>query len=371
MGRKIRLQQPLRKKKKKRPSKRKPGAPPGSLVFVGEKHASDQTIEIIDFQGAELKEMEVDNVTKCFPFKEKESVTWINVTGLHEVNAIGELGKGFGLHPLLIEDILNTGHRPKFEDQQDYIFLTLKMLTLEPDSEDTTPPAIRMEQVSLVIGRNFVLSFQEREGDVFDPIRQRIRNQKGLIRKSGMDYLGYTLIDAIVDHYILVAEELEYRTEQLEEWILQGYSLDSPEPIQNLKKDSMEVRKAVLPLREAMRSLLNADSPLISPQNSKYFRDVFDHLLSLISSIETQREMNTSLMDIHMSMQSNRMNAIMKVLTVIASIFIPLTFIAGIYGMNFENMPELQWQYGYPAALGAMALVGVGMAVFFRWNKWM
>ena len=346
--------------------KEKVGLPPGTLVHIGERKAEEVKISIIDYDQKNFQEKEVEKIEECFPFKDKQTVTWINIDGLQEVGIVEKVGAHFGIHPLVMEDILHTGQRPKGEDLGDYLFIVLKMI-YHDEGEDE----IMGEQISLILGQNYVISFQEREGDIFNPIRERIRNGKGRIRKAGADYLAYSLVDAIVDHYFVILEELGGKIESLEEELVTNPTPEILQMIHKLKSTLIFLRKSVWPLREVINSLERGESPLITEPTGIYLRDVYDHTIQVIDTIETFRDMVSGMLDIYLSSVSNRMNEVMKVLTIIATIFIPLTFIAGIYGMNFKFMPELEWHWGYPMVLIVMFLIVAFMGVYFRRKKWL
>ena len=341
------------------------GNMPGELVYIGEKRADEVKISFIDYDQNNLQERESVNVDEILTFKNTPSVSWINIDGLHELEIIEKIGSNFGMHPLTLEDIVNTGQRPKYEDFEGYIFVVLKMIMFDDEKN-----AVISEQVSLILGANFVISFQERKGDVFDSVRERIRNAKGRIRKMGADYLAYSLLDAVVDNYFSVLEKLGDKIEDLEEELISNPMPRTLQAIHNLKRDTIFLRKAVWPLREVVGSLDRAECKLIKKSTSIFLRDLYDHTIQTIDTIETFRDMVSGILDIYMSSVSNRMNEIMKVLTIFAAIFIPLTFMAGIYGMNFEFMPELKWKYGYFVLLGLMAIVGFGLLYYFRRKKW-
>ncbi len=345
---------------------RKTGLPPGSLIHIGERKTEHTKITIFDYDEKNFEEKEVKTVEECFSFKDKATVTWINVDGVHDSEVISKIGGHFGIHPLILEDIMNTAQRPKLEDMCDYIFIVLRMLNYEGKKK-----AVLSEQISLIVGPNFVISFQEREGDVFDPVRERIRTGKGRLRKMGPDYLAYVLIDAIVDNYFLILEKLGEQVEFLEEEIVSNPGRKTIQALHALKREMIYLRKSVWPLREVISGLERSGSSLIKESTDIFLRDVYDHTIQVIDTIETYRDMLSGMLDIYLSSVSNRMNEIMKVLTIIATIFIPLTFIVGIYGMNFEYMPELRWRWGYFAVLGLMVAVGVFMVLFFRKKRWL
>jgi magnesium transporter len=345
---------------------RKAGLPPGTLVHIGEQKAEEVRIAVIDYDEARFQEKEIKMVEECFLFKDRPTVTWINVDGIHEVEVLELLGECFGLHPLVLEDILNTDQRPKMEDFSDYIFIVLKTFSYNDQSDELEP-----EQISLILGPSFVLSFQERTGDVFNPIRERIRNGKGRIRRMGADYLAYCLLDSIVDHYFVVLEQVGEEVEFLEEELVTNPTPETLQTIHNLKRDMIFLRKSVWPLREVIGALERGELSLIRESTGIYLRDVYDHTIQVVDTIETFRDMISGMLDIYLSSVSNRMNEVMKVLTIIATIFIPLTLIAGIYGMNFQYMPELGWRWGYPVVWLVMLVIGVLMLVYFRRKKWL
>lgn len=342
------------------------GLPPGTLVHIGETKAEPVRVTVIDFDAERLHERVVDRIEECFPFRERPTTTWINVDGVHDVAIIERLGSCYGIHPIVLEDIVNTLDRPKILDFGDYLFVSLKMLYFEPPRAE-----VKVEQVSLVVGSNFVISFQEDPGDVFDGVRERIRTGKERIRKSGADYLAYSLIDAIVDGYFVVFERLGDRIEEVQERLVGNPSAENLQQIHALKREMIELRRAVWPLREIVAALERSDSPLIARETSVFFRNVYGHTVEIIETVETFRDLISGMMDLHLSSLSMKLNEVMKVLTIIATIFIPLTFIVGIYGMNFRHMPELDWRYGYPAVMLVVAAVGVSMLVWFRRKKWL
>ena len=349
----------------KRRSK-KSGLPPGTLVHIGEKKAETSKITIMDYDETHSQEKEIKKIEECFIFKDKPTVTWMNVDGLHQVEILEKLGECYGLHPLVLEDILNTDQRPKMEDYGEYIYIVLKALDYNDKSNE-----IGTEQISLILGSNFVFSFQEREGDTFDPIRERIRNGKGRIRSMGADYLAYALVDSIVDNYFIILEKLGEKIEFLEDKLVSHPTPETLQTIHHLRREMIFLRKAVWPLREVINSLERGESSLVKESTRLYLRDVYDHTIQTIDTIETYRDMVSGMLDIYLSSVSNRLNSVMKVLTIIATIFMPLTFLAGVYGMNFKYMPELEWRWGYPFIWLIMAGIGVLMLIFFRKKKWL
>ncbi len=336
-------------------------------MHIGEGKSGPPRITVIDYDETHFEEREVQSAEECFPFREKPTVTWINVDGVHQIEIIEQLGHCFGLHPLVMEDILNTDQRPKMEVYGDYLYIVLKMLY-----GGGSERPVEGEQVSLILGTNFVISFQEqKEGDVFNPIRERLRTGKGLIRKMGPDYLVYSLIDTVVDHYFLILERLGDKMELLEEELITQPDRRTLQKIQTFRNEIAFVRRVVWPLREVVNSLGRRESPLIKETTEIYLRDVYDHTIQVMDSIETYREALSGMLDIYLSSLSHRLNSVMKVLTIIATIFMPLTFIAGIYGMNFEYMPELKWRWGYPFIWLVIVLIGVSMLLYFKKKKWL
>lgn len=346
-------------------SHKKIGVSPGSAVFVGSKKTENVRISVIDYDEAGCREIEFDRPEDCFSCKVSPSVSWINIDGLHETEIIETFGKEYGLHPLVVEDILNTHQRPKIEIFDDYIFVSIKMLSMDKQNR------VSSEQVSLIMGEKFVLSFQEKEGDVFDSLRKRIREGKGRIRKQGADYLLYAILDVIVDNYFLILENFGDRVEAFDEELMREPRSSTLKEIYNMKREILYLRKSVWPLREAVSNLERSESELIEQKTIPFLRDLYDHTIQIIDAVETNRDLLSGMLDLYLSSVSNKMNEVMKVLTIIATIFIPLTFIAGIYGMNFEYMPELGWRYAYFVVWILMVLVGAAMLVFFRRKKWL
>jgi magnesium transporter len=350
----------------RRKSKQKAGLIPGTLVYTGEKKIDKIRIRIIDYDETQLEEKEVEKVEECFPFKDKPTITWINIDGLHDLEVIEKIGKQFGLHPLVLEDIVNTGQRPKLEDFENHVFVVLKMLYYDQEKGE-----LEAEQISLIFGQNFVISFQERVGDIFEPLRERIRKGKGRVRKAGSDYLAYALIDSIVDHYFVILEQLGEKIEDAEKELAVNPTLETLQTIRTFKKEMIFLRKSIWPLREVVNSLERGESSLVDESTLIYLRDVYDHTIQIIDTVESYRDMLSGMLDVYLSSISNKMNEVMKVLTIFAAIFIPLTFIAGIYGMNFGFMPELGWRWGYFGILLVMAIVAVALIVYFKRKRWL
>jgi magnesium transporter len=342
------------------------GFVPGAPVHIGDRKDQKVKITLIDYNEKELQEREISAIEECFSFKDKPSVTWINIDGIHDVSIIEKIGQGFNLHPLILEDILNTEQRPKMVDFGDYLFIILKMLYNEPEEDE-----IKAEHISLILGSNFVISFQETEGDVFDNVRERIRNAKGRVRKMGPDYLAYALIDAIVDHYFVILEELGEEIEVMEDELIKDPCPKNLQLVHYLKSNTIFLRKSVWPLREVVSGLERSGSALIKKPTLVFLRNLYDHTIQVIDTIETYRDIISSMVDIYLSSLNYRLNEVMKVLTVIATIFMPLTFITGIYGMNFKYLPELNWRWGYLWFWSFIVIVALLMILHFRRRKWL
>jgi magnesium transporter len=346
---------------------KKTGLPPGTLVHIGEKKSEKVRITIFEYSEELFQQREIEYIDEYLPPQDAAVTTWVNIDGLHRLDIIEKTGKLFNLHPLTLEDIVNTGQFPKIEDYEDYLFIVLKMLYFNETSNE-----IEVEQVSMCVGSNFVVSFQEEiKRDVFDSVRARIKNGKGRMRKMGADYLTYILIDAVIDSYFLILEKLGEKIEDLEEKVVNEPKEQVLHEIHRFKREMIFLRKSVWPLREVVSSLERGGSKLIHESMHIYLRDVYDHTIRIIETIETFRDILSGLLDIYLSSISNRINAVMKVLTIIATIFMPLTFMAGVYGMNFKYMPELEWRLGYPLIMLVMAFIGISMLLYFRRKKWL
>jgi magnesium transporter len=349
-----------------RHSHKKYGLPPGTPVFTGRKKTEQLHVSIMDFDPYRLEEAQSHDISSCFPYRDTSGPSWITITGLHDTEKIDALCRHFGIHPLVSEDILNIHQRPKVEVFDDYIFITLKILDFEKDTSH-----IGIDQVSLILGNGYVLMFQEQQESLFDPLRIRIRESKGRVRRMKSDYLLYTILDIIVDHYFVNLEQINGHIESIEQKLMTDPAPETLNEIYRLKREVLFLRKSVWPLRESVSRLEKSDSPLMSESTAPYLRDLYDHTIQAIDSIETSRDLLSGMLDLYLSSVSNRMNQVMKMLTIIATIFIPLTFIVGIYGMNFENMPELEWHYAYFVVLGFMFAIAVGMLAWFRRKGWM
>jgi len=344
----------------------KAGLPPGALVYVGKRFHDTTKISVLDYDEKGFTERQVHSIDECRPFKDSPSMTWIDIAGIHDVSVLEELGTLFGLHPLIMEDILNTDQRPKIEDSGDYIYVVLRSFNGASRIAEGTS-----EQISIVLGPRFVISLREREGKLLEPIQERIRSGKGRIRKLGADYLAHAIIDAVVDNFFIILERIGEDIETIEELLVSDPTNETLHKIQRLKKEMILMRKSVWPLREVISSLERSESALIQDSTNIYFKDIYDHTIQVIDSTETYREILSGMLDIYLSSISNRMNQVMKILTIIATIFMPLTFLAGIYGMNFEYMPELKWRFGYALVWVIFLTTAIVMIIYFRRKKWM
>jgi magnesium transporter len=347
---------------------KKSGSPPGTLVHIGEQRSDRIRITLLQYNESEVHEEELESLEsleKLSPSSGEEGVSWMNIEGVHHLETIERMGKFYGIHPLTLEDIVNTEQRPKIEEYEDYLFIVMKNFDYDDHNCE-----LMMGQISLILKGKWVISFEENDGAVFNTLKDRIRAGKGKLRKEGNDYLAYCLIDVTADHYFNVLERLGERIELLQEELITNPSQTTLQQIHRLKRQMILFRRAVWPLRETVGNLLRGESDAIHKSTLIYLRDVYDHLIHVIDSVEIYRDMLGGMMDLYLSSLSNRMNEIMKVLTVIATVFMPLTFIAGVYGMNFKYMPELQWHWGYPAVLLLMATVVVYMLSYFYRKKW-
>lgn len=344
----------------------KSGLPPGTLIHIGEKSDREIRVSVIDYGETHFAEKEIKTLNECFYYTDPSIISWINVEGLHEIEVIRQMGECQGLHPLVLEDILNTDQRPKVEDYGDYLYIVLKMFRNGKGGEITS------EQVSIILGASFVISFQEGiSGDVFDPVRERVRNGKNKLRSMGADYLTYCLMDAIVDNYFVVLEETEEKIEALEAEVVAVPSPETVKRLYKLKREMIFLRKAVWPLRELLAAMTRRESKLVSDPVVIYLRDVYDHVIQVIDIIEVSRDMLSGMLDIYLSSSNNKLNEVMKFLTVIATIFMPISFLASLWGMNFKVMPELELPWGYPLALCVMFSVALAMVFWFRKKRWL
>ncbi|MCK4807387.1 MAG: magnesium/cobalt transporter CorA [Candidatus Aegiribacteria sp.] len=343
----------------------KAGQPPGTALFIGRRIMQEIRISYIRYNANLYEEKESTTPEECAGLCRSSDVVWINVEGIHDTKIIEKIGELFNLHALTIEDIVNTMQRPKFEDFDSYLFIVLKMLSYSNINTGMQP-----EQVSVILGENFVITFQERPGDVFDAVRECIRGCRGRIRKAGADYLAYALIDAVVDSYFQILETIGDQIEAVEDRVILEQEPDTISKIHRFKRAMLFMRRTVWPLREEIALLEKSGSDLVKEPTALFFRNLYDHTIQVIDTVETYRDIISGMHDTYLSSINNRMNEVMKILTILATIFIPLTFITGIYGMNFRYMPELHWEYGYYGALGLMLVIAIAMLVNFRKKKW-
>lgn len=344
---------------------------PGTLAYVGETTHFKTLIKRIEYNETFYREEVASTSEGCLPKVKTDQphITWLNVTGIHETDVMEQIGQLYKLHPLLLEDVMNTLQKPKVETYDDgHLFVTLKMLHLD----DSSTEQIWGEHVSLILGNHYLISFQEeRSGDIFQPVIERLKTSVGKTRRSGPDYLLYALLDIIVDNYFLSLEQFGDQLDDLEDKVIKGLHSQSLSELYTLKRELTSTRRAIWPLREVISTLTRSDAPLVSKRVFPYLRDVNDHVMQIIETLDAYRELLASLVDVHLSTISNRMNSVMKTLTIFSAIFMPITFIVGVYGMNFAFMPELQNPYGYYATWGFMVTITVGMILYFRWKKWL
>ena len=337
-----------------------------TIGYVGKKREEKIILHILDYNEKNFTEKDIKTIKECVPFKNGPTVTWLNISGVYDTNLIEEVGEIFGIHPLTLEDITNTTQRPKMEEYDDYIFIILKMVFFDEKTKEMS-----VEQVGLIIGKSYVLSFQEKPGDILESLRNKIRNSKGKIRHLGSDYLIYGIIDAIIDHYYVILEQLGEEIEFLEEDLLKNPNQKTLNSIYKLKQELVFLRKSLWPTREVIGTLQRIEHELISESIGVYLRDVYDHIIQIVDTVETLGDMTSSMLDLYLSTVSNKMNEVMKVLTMFAAIFIPLTFVVGVYGMNFDYMPELHSKLGYPIVWGVLLTIIIGLVIYFKKKKWM
>lgn len=345
---------------------KKGGLPPGSLVHIGEVHETEVRITIIDYNQDTIEERTVDSIEQILQCRETDTVTWVNIEGLGNIELISAIGEHFNIHPLVLEDILNTHQRPKLEEYDDYLYCVLKGIALLEGKFVVT-----YEQISILILNDFVFTFKEKQDELFEPVKRRLRASKGHFRSQGADYLAYVILDTIVDSYFTLQDSLDEIVDSIEEELLTDPTTKTLTLIQGVKRELIYIRKSTSPLRELLNAILRSESPLIQDKTLIYFRDISDHVLRISEAIESTRDMVAGLLDIYITSISNKMNEIMKVLTVFASIFIPLTFITGIYGMNFEYMPELKWKWAYLGLWVAFITIPIVLLVYFKKKKWL
>ncbi len=342
------------------------GLAPGSLVFIGEQKMEKTRLSVIDYDVNNLKEFEVKDLTEALRYKDTNSVTWINLYGIHDVEIINVIGKHFELHPLLLEDLLNTDQRPKMEEFDNCLFFVMKMIRYDEDKKEVVS-----EQLSIVLGKNFVLTFQEQVGDVFEPVRERIRKQKGRIRTVGNDYLAYALMDTVVDNYIYTIERIGEQVEDLETQTIDNPSKEILTNINIFKREISFLLKVTRPVFEIMHKLHRLESDFIDKNTLPFIKDLYDLIIHASDSLVTYREILSDYLNIYHTSLSNKMNEVMKVLTIFAAIFIPMTFIAGVYGTNFKYLPELEYKYSYFILWGVFVTIALVMLFYFKRKKWL
>ena len=360
----------MSRRKGRRMTKRyhRPGTAPGTLRPLEEPRTTELRVTVIDYGPNHLEEKVVTHAEDLLPYRNSKTVTWINVEGLADVEFLRRVGELFEFHPLTLEDVLNCGQRPKIEDYGSYHFLIMRSLLHKDDLE--------MEQISFFLANNFVITFQEVPGDSFEQVRQRIRHGRGRIRHLGPDYLLYALIDALVDEFFPVLEAYGERIEALEDEVISRPTPETLKEVHRIKRELLMLRRAAWPEREVINALQRDEAHLIGPETRVFLRDCYDHTVQVIDMIETYRDLAAGMLDVYLSSASNRLNEVMKVLTIISTIFIPLSFIASVYGMNFNpqasplNMPELNWYYGYPAVLTLMGGAGALLVLYFKRKGW-
>ena len=357
---------PATRRKLFRHRRKTPGLSPGSLVGTSDGTSQIPRVTMLDYDEHRVVEKELVRVDDCIPFKDAQTVTWINVDSITKPGLLENFGRVMGFHSLMLEDILNIDQRPKFEDYGNYVYIVVKML-----GYDLKKGEIEIEQLSLVLGPNYVISFQEHTGDFFGPLRERIRNSLGRVRKLGADYLAYAILDIIVDHYFVVLEKLGEKIEQLEDIVITNPGQNTVRAVHAIKREMIFVRKSVWPLREVVANMQRSESLLIRESNAAYFRDLHDHIMQVTDGVDTFRDLLNGMLDSYYSTITTRTSSVMKVLTLFSAIFMPLTFITGIFGMNFRNFPELDWHYGFQGSLILMVVVIVAMAAIFKWKKWL
>ena len=348
---------------------RKAQLPPGTLVYTGDKKSSvGPSIRVFTYDEENVLEEEVTSIDAALALRKRGQVTWININGLGDTSVVADVGRHLDIHALVLEDVLHVSQRPKCEDYGDYLFVVAQMLDLARTAESAI--SITTEQVSFILATDLLITFQEQEGDVFEVVRNRIRHAKGQVRRMKADYLLYALLDAIVDNYFIILERIGEESETIQESLVDNVPDTTIHSIHGMKRMMISLRRAIWPLREAVGSLERGESKMIQKRAKVYFRDLYDHTIQVMDIVESLRDIISGMLDIYLSAVSNRMNSVMKVLTIIATIFIPLTFIAGVYGMNFEYMPELHYPWAYPATLGVMLAVSLCMLAFFRRKRW-
>jgi magnesium transporter len=344
--------------------KEKVGVVPGSLVFMGKQRREHVSMRLMHY--GETTFEEIHHVKEMPGPANTGCIQWLDIVGVHDPETMRKVGERYKLHPLVLEDIMNTGQRPKAEFSENYLFIVLKMIMRDKKAAGT-----RIEQVSFVVGNGWLLTFQEEEGDLFEIVRDRIRTDKGRVRRAEADYLAYALIDAIVDNYFMVLEEFGDQIENLESSLMSGNSQGQLINLQSIKREIISLRKSIWPMREVVNNFLKAETTLIAKETRPYLHDLYDHCIQIMDTIESYRDIIGGMQDLYLSVVNNKMNEVMKVLALISTIFLPMTLVAGIYGMNFKNMPELDASWGYPAAMSLMMVIGLSMYFLFKQRNWL
>ncbi|MFP5350910.1 MAG: magnesium/cobalt transporter CorA [Gammaproteobacteria bacterium] len=341
---------------------RKAGMPPGSLVHIGEQRSQTTELRLMHYDAQHLEQTLLPTLADCGEYVSRPGVTWLHISGVHQADVLRSLDR-FGLHPLVIEDIMNTDQRTKFEDYGDYLYLVVKSLSSPNDGIET-------EQVSIVFGRNFVISVEESPSGAFESVRQMVVHDRGQVRQSGADYLAYLLLDKVVDNYFVVLERFGERVERLQDELIQDVRPEQLQRLHALRRESLLLRRSIWPLRDVLAGIERERSPLVRDTTRVYLRDVYDHAIHVVDTIETARETLAGMLDVYVSSTTNRLNEVIKVLTIISTVFIPPMFIASVYGMNFRNMPELAWPWGYATAWVLMIALALAMVVYFKRKRW-
>jgi len=344
----------------------KSGMPPGSLVHVGELRDFHARINLVDYNTESFEARSVESITELLPYKNKDTVTWVNIEGIHDVTLIEALGQSFAIHPLVLEDIMNTHQRPKVEEYVDALYIVIKRPMFDREAL-----SVDYEQISMLVLDGIVFTFREHIDNLFEPVIRRLRESKGRFRGLGYDYLAYALLDVVVDQFFLFQDAMDLVFEELEDELMTEPTPETLKTIQRIKREMIYLRRGVSPLREMLGELLRSETYLIQERTKVYLRDVYDHAIRVTEAMESYRDLIAGMLDIYLSSVSNKLNETMKVLTVFSTIFIPLTFITGIYGMNFDFMPELKWKWAYPSLWVTFFLVAGGLLVYFRRKRWL
>ncbi len=345
----------------------KSGLPPGSLVHIGEIHDTKCKITVTQYNADKLLQHDITSIAELKQLHDSTLITWVNIDGLSDINIVKSIGQELNIHSLVLEDILSTHQRPKLEEYEDYLYLVVKNISVDCKINFN----LQYEQISILLLANIVVTFQEKTDDTFNAIHNRLQNQNGRLRRSSSDYLAYVILDTIVDEYFVVEDSLDEIIDPMEDNILSNPTTEMLQVIQQVRRELITMKRNISPLRELLTKIQRADSTLLQEKTLPYYDDVYDHVLRVSESLESYRERITAMQDIYLSSVSNKMNETMRVLTIFASIFIPLTFIAGIYGMNFEYMPELKWRWAYPGLWVIFIIISIGLLIYFKKKKWL